>query len=256
MFVRDVTLAVALFAIVTLAGCGAAAPRPVASPMQLEAAPAPMVDGAAAQTSPPAPDAPGPLTTGPQATPAAAAANTPHSAAMLIYTATLSLAVFQVERGLDAVERIGREAGGYLSVRQDNAVTIRVPRERFDDALRSIEALGDVLHRDVRAEDVTDEYVDLEARLKNAYAMRTRLQELLGRAAVKEAIEIEAQLGRVTEEIERMEGKLKLLRDRMAFSTITATFAPVAVEPVRDTALLPFPWLQDIGLGSLLDVNP
>jgi hypothetical protein len=173
---------------------------------------------------------------------------------MLIYTANLSLAVFQVERGLDAVERIGREVGGYLSLRQDNAVTIRVPRERFDEALKGVEALGDVLHRDVRAQDVTDEYVDIEARLKNAYAMRDRLKELLSRAAVKEAIDIETQLGHVTEEIERLEGKLKVLRDRIAFSTITATFAPVSAEPVRDNALLPFPWMQDIGLSSLLAV--
>jgi hypothetical protein len=187
-------------------------------------------------------------------TSAATAAEAPHSAGMIIYTANLSLAVFQVERGLDAVERIGRDVGGYLSSREDNAVTIRVPRDRFDEALKSVEALGDVLHRDVRAQDVTDEYVDIEARLKNAYAMRDRLKELLSRAAVKEAIDIEAQLGRVTEEIERLEGKLKVLRDRIAFSTITATFAPVSAEPVRDTALLPFPWLQDIGLSTLLAV--
>jgi hypothetical protein len=186
----------------------------------------------------------------------AAVADAPHAAAMLIYTANLSLAVFQVEKGLDAVERIGRDTGGYLSARQDNAVTIRVPRDRFEEAINRIEALGDVLHRDIRARDVTDEFVDLQGRLNNAYAMRARLRELLARAAVKEAIEIESQLGRVTEEIERLEGKLKLLRDQIAFSTITTMFAPVAGQPVRDTALLPFPWLQTLGLSSLLNVHP
>jgi hypothetical protein len=203
----------------------------------------------------PAPAAPQPAPGGRPA-PAKSVADAPHSAAMLIYTAQLSLAVFQVERGLEAVERFGREAGGYLSTRQDNAVTIRVPRDRFDDVIGRIEALGDVLHRDIRAQDVTDEYVDLEARLRNARAMRARLEDLLTKASVKEAIEIEGQLGRVTEEIERFEGKLKLLRDQMAFSTITATFAPVAEQPVRDTALLPFPWVQSLGLSTLLSVHP
>ena len=175
---------------------------------------------------------------------------------MLIYTANLSLAVFHVEAGLDAVTRIGQEAGGYLSTRQDTAVTIRVPRDSFDAVIARIEALGNVLHRDIRARDVTDQYVDLEARLKNAYGMRARLQELLAKANVKEALEIEQQLGRVMEEIERMEGQLKLMRDEIAFSTITATFAPVADQPVHDNALLPFPWVQTLGLSSLLGVHP
>jgi hypothetical protein len=182
--------------------------------------------------------------------------DSPHSAAMLIYTANLSLAVFQVEPGLDAVERVARDEGGYLSSRQDNAITIRVPRDRFDDTIVRIEKLGDVTHRDIKAQDVTDEFVDLQARLKNAYSIRDRLNELLSKAAVKEALEIEKELGRVTEDIERMEGKLKLLRDQMAFSTVTVTFAPVAVEQVQDSTILaPFPWMRGLGLQSLLNVH-
>jgi hypothetical protein len=182
--------------------------------------------------------------------------DSPHSAAMLIYTANLSLAVFQVEPGLDAVERVARDVGGYLSSRQDNSITIRVPRDHFDDTIARIEKLGDVTHRDIKAQDVTDEFVDLQARLKNAYSIRDRLNELLSRAAVKEALEIEKELGRVTEDIERMEGKLKLLRDQMAFSTVTVTFAPVAVEQVQDaTILAPFPWMRGLGLQSLLNVH-
>jgi len=180
----------------------------------------------------------------------------PHSAAMLIYTATLAMAVYQVEPGLDAVEHLAREERGYLSARQDNSVTIRVPRDRFEETLARIEKLGDVTHRDIKAQDVTDEFVDLTARLKNAYGIRDRLNELLARAAVKEALDIEKELGRVTEDIERMEGKLKLLRDQIAFSTITVSFAPLAVQEVHDTSLLaPFPWLQAIGLQSLLNVH-
>ena len=187
---------------------------------------------------------------------AKAVSDAPHSAAMLIYTANLSLAVYQVEPGLDAVDRVAREEGGYLSAREDNAITIRVPRDRFDDALARIEKLGDVTHRDIKAQDVTDEYVDLQARLKNAYAIRDKLTDLLSRASVKEALDIEKELGRVTEDIERMEGKLKLLRDQIAFSTITVTFAPLAVEQVHESSLLaPFPWLRQLGLQSLLNVH-
>jgi Domain of unknown function (DUF4349) len=185
-----------------------------------------------------------------------AVSDAPHSAAMLIYTATLSMAVYQVEPGLDAVEHVARDMGGYLSSRQDASITIRVPRDRFDETLTRIQKLGDVTHRDIKAQDVTDEFVDLQARLKNAYAIRDKLTDLLSKAAVKDALEIEKELGRVTEDIERMEGKLKLLRDQIAFSTVTVAFTPIAAQQVHDSSLLtPFPWLQELGLQSLLSVH-
>jgi hypothetical protein len=182
--------------------------------------------------------------------------DSPHSAAMLVYTASLGMAVYQVEPGLDGVQKVARDLGGYLSSRQDQSITVRIPRDRFDDAVARIEKLGDVTHRDIKAQDVTDEFVDVQARLKNAYNIRDKLADLLSRAAVKEALDIERELGRVTEEIERMEGRLKLLRDQIAFSTITVNFTALAAQTVHDTTLLaPFPWLQELGLGMLLDVH-
>ncbi len=182
--------------------------------------------------------------------------DSPHNAAMLVYTANLIMAVYQVEPGLDGVERAAHDAGGYLSSRQDTEIVVRVPRDHFDDVIAKIEKLGDVTHRDIKAQDVTDEFVDVAARLKNAYAMRDRLTDLLSRAASKDALDIEKELGRVTEDIERMEGRLKLLRDQIAFSTITVSFTPLAAQTVPDSSLLaPFPWLQELGLGSLLNVH-
>jgi hypothetical protein len=231
-----------------MAGGAAATPREAPAATMVPA-PEPVVASPASPPAPPPP--PGSPTTLHEAT-----VRAPHSAAMLIYTANLSMAVFQVTDAMDAVEQIGRQMGGYLSSRSDAAVTIRVQRDRFQDSLSLIERLGDVTHRDIKAEDVTDEFVDLTARLKNAYALRDRLTELLAKAQVKEAIEIQKELGKVTEEIERVEGKLKLLKDQIAFSTITVSFSPVQDQTVRDTTLLaPFPWLEKLGLRSLLDVH-
>jgi hypothetical protein len=257
---RALAAALGIAMAASAAGCGGAAMAPkAAARMETENG---YTGGDAAQAPPPgavamAPPAPPPPPGG-GAKPVAAKAvsDAPHSAAMLIYTANLAMAVYQVTPGMDAVERVARDAGGYLSVRGDNVVTIRVPRDRFEEALGRIEKLGDVTHRDIKAEDVTDQYVDLEARLKNAYAVRDRLKELLDKAVVKEALDIERELGRITEQIEVMEGKLKLLRDQIAFSTITVQFSPMAEQTVHDTSLLaPFPWLQDIGLQSLLNVH-
>jgi hypothetical protein len=212
-----------------------------------------LASNAAAPASPAAPSPVAP--SGPPTAPPSVA--DVHPGAMLIYTAELSMAVFQVDVSLAAVEQIGRDAGGYLATRQDKSITIRVPRDRFDDAVGRVEHLGDVTHRSIKAQDVTDEFVDLEARLKNARAMRDRLAELLVRASVKEALDIEREFARVTEDIERMEGRLKLLRDQIGFSTITVDFSPVANQVVHDTSLLSsIPWLQELGLPVLLGGHP
>jgi hypothetical protein len=174
---------------------------------------------------------------------------------MLVYTATATVAVNHVDQALASVEKMAREMGGYLAQRSDQVITIRVPRARFREALTLVEQIGDVLHRNVMVEDVTDQYVDMETRLKNARALRDRLQALLKNAPVKEALEIEKELGRITGEIEALESKLKLLREKLAFSTITVTFQPQHVEGVNPTPVLPFEFLESMGLGPLLQVH-
>jgi hypothetical protein len=174
---------------------------------------------------------------------------------LLIYTAKIEMAVYQVDSALAAVEAIGKDVGGYMSARADNSITIRVPRAKFLDAIRRIEGTGDVVHRNISAEDVTAEFLDVEIRLKNARAMRDRLQELLAKAQVKDALEIEKELARVTEDIERMEGRLKFLRDQVSYSTITVTFDSRAAALRSMPLRLPFGWLQELGLPRLLDLR-
>ena len=182
-------------------------------------------------------------------------AEAPHEAAMLAYTAELTVAVFEVDKQMAAVESIASDSGGFLSQRNDTQISIRVPKPRFNDAMHRVEKLGDVLHRSVSAEDVTDEYVDLELRLKNARQTRDRLAELLKSATVKDAVEIEKELAKVTEVVEQIEGRLKLLRDRVGYSTITVSFQQTTPSStVRSTAILPFAWMDTMGLAPLLNV--
>jgi hypothetical protein len=213
--------------------------------------------------------APGPATTpapkpGPPAdkkpepskdAPRADGTEAPHETAMLIYTARVTMAVYQVEQGIGAVEKIARDAGGYLALKRDREIVIRVPRARFDITLIQIDKIGDVLHRDVQAQDVTDEFVDTEIRIKNARAMQVRLKVLLDKANVKEALEIEKEMRRVTEELELLEGKLKLLKDKIAYSTITVVFEPRGSTIQATRIKLPFPWLTQLGLPTLLQLS-
>ena len=180
----------------------------------------------------------------------------PRDSSKIVYTATITMAVYQVQPNLAAVERIAKEEGGYLAIRNDSRITVRVPRARFEQALAQIEKIGDVLHRDVTAEDVTDQYLDLEIRIKNARAMQTRLKQLLEKAAVKEAIEIEKELARVTQDLELLEGKITLLKDKIAYSTITVAFeGRGATLPGASKVRLPFPWLSQLGLVNLLQLR-
>jgi hypothetical protein len=174
---------------------------------------------------------------------------------MLIYTARITLAVYQVEQGLAAVEKIAKDMGGYLALKRDREITIRVPRARFEPTLAAVDKIGDVLHRDIQAQDVTDEFVDTEIRIKNARAMQVRLKALLEKAPVKEALEIEKEMRRVTDEIELLEGKLKLLKDKIAYSTVTVVFEPRGSTIQSTRIRLPFPWLTSLGLPTLLQLS-
>ncbi len=176
---------------------------------------------------------------------------------LLVYEATLSIAVYQVERGVADLLAIAKALDGNVVQRGDDRVIFRVPRARFEEALARADAVGDVLHRDVRAEDVGDQFRDLEVRLRNARAMRDRLEQLLARATnVKESLDIEAQMSRVTLEIELLAGQLQLLGHRIAYSKVTVLFQPRHPETLRrEVVRLPFPWLGSLRLGSLLDLK-
>ena len=177
---------------------------------------------------------------------------------MLIYTARLTMAVFEVEKALNGVEQTARDVGGFLGRRTDREITIRVPVARFHDVMKKLEGSGDVLHREVQVEDVSEQFMDLSLRLKNARAVRDRIAQHLNDAKnVQEALSVERELERLSGEIERLEGRLKYLRDRAAYSTITVTFEPLRQEEIRRDRIfqLPFPWLSQLGLGRLMSLQ-
>lgn len=236
---RNLFLFLALIACLAGIGCGGEVERTLA-----KEAPPP----------PPAPPKPAGQAAGKQEQPPGQAVSV--RAPMLIYTAQIAMAVFEVNESLNKVEGIARELGGFLARRDDRTITIRVPVARFDEAVQRLESVGDMLHRNVAVEDVTEQYLDLEIRLRNARAVRDRLEKLLEKAAtVEESVLLEKELGRVAGEIERLEGRMKYLRDRAAFSTITVTFQPRPRESIDPSGpRLPVSWLNELGLSRLLNL--
>ena len=156
------------------------------------------------------------------------------------------------------VAKLAREAGGFIAYQDDTRITIRVPAAKFERAVADVGELGDVLHRNVQALDVTEEFRDVAIRLRNAEVVRAQLEKLLEKAqSVEEALEVQRELAKVTETIERYKGRLRFLEDRIAYSTIDVHFEPRPREHLtrEDPFRLPFYWLQDVGLGRLLDLG-
>jgi len=173
---------------------------------------------------------------------------------LLIYTADLTVAVHHVTAKQDRVEAIASELGGHLSQRTNDTIVIRIPARAFDGAMAQIQALGDVLSRNIQVQDVSEEFRDTETRIQTLEAMRRRLEELLRQANnVEAALAVEQQLERITVELERLRGRLRFLADRVAFSTITVRFSE-RTETREPQFRLPFPWLDSLGLQRLLQL--
>ena len=99
-------------------------------------------------------------------------------------------------------------------------ITIKIPEKRFDEFGDSLDQLGKIKSKETSAYDVTEEYVDLQARLKNLKNQEKRYTELLDMAKdVQDVLAIEAQLGRIRGEIESYEGRIKYLENTTSFGT-------------------------------------
>lgn len=109
-------------------------------------------------------------------------------------------------------------------------VQLRVPAARFDAALAEIRAIGTRVRAEKQTgKDVTEEFIDLDARLRTQRALEAQFLEIMKRAAkVSDALEVQTELATVRMEIERVEGRRRFLENQAALSTINATLQPPA----------------------------
>ncbi|HKT09987.1 MAG TPA: DUF4349 domain-containing protein [Gemmatimonadaceae bacterium] len=153
---------------------------------------------------------------------------------MLIRTAQASVEVAVLDTGVSGVRAVAQRVGGYVanvSVQDGRdephsaTLEVRMPASRFDEALAALHPLGKVESVSVSTADVGEEYVDVNARMDNARKLERRLIGLLATRTgkLKDVLDVERELSRVREEIERYEGRLRYLRTRAAVSTISVT---------------------------------
>ena len=147
----------------------------------------------------------------------------------LIVEAWVSLEVHEIDAMVRQVEAVATQRGGWIEsadivgeagYRTAN-INVRVPAERFDDAIQTLRGLGRVTDEGVSSTDVTDQLIDVEARLGAWRVQEERLIVLLENATtVEDVIDIERRIAEVREDIERVAATQRNLENRVAASLI------------------------------------
>ncbi len=157
---------------------------------------------------------------------------------LIIKTGRLSLLVKDVREGVDKMQKLAADLEGFVVDSQISVVdekkgtlkatvTIRVPAEKFDEALDTLkkEAIKVTSER-ASGRDVTEEYTDLQSRLRNLEATEAQLLKIMERAGeIKDVLSVQQELTKVRGQIETTKGRIKFLEESAAMSRITAHFA-------------------------------
>ncbi len=159
---------------------------------------------------------------------------------MIIRTGTMSVENDNFDETESKAKEIARIMGGYItnstsqvnqSGKKQGSLTIRVQADKYDAMLAELAKTGKVMNQNITGRDVTEEYVDAEARLKTQRELESRLLQLLAEktANLTAVVEVEQKLASVRENIEKTEGRMRMLKDQASFSTITLSIYEPAI---------------------------
>ena len=180
----------------------------------------------------------------------------------IIYTVSLDLAVAQFDGIQEQIERLVREQpGAYVSEATLSGVkgshrtgqwTIRVPQEKYDTFTAALRALGEVRSENKKSDEVTEEFYDLAARIKNKRETEKRLLKIQEERTgeLDQVLAAEREVARVREEIERLEGQLNRLDNLTSLTTIKLSVAEIityrGTQPLAFTARVSGAWTDSL----------
>jgi Domain of unknown function (DUF4349) len=169
---------------------------------------------------------------------------------LVIQRASLRLVTDSLRRVHRTADSVTVAWGGYVGSAElrekDLHMSLRVPADRLNPALDLLSGLGRATHRTVRRDDVTEQVVDVDARLATLIAVRDRLREHLQRAAaVSDVVALERELGRVQGEIDLLEARRRSLAGQVEL-------AQIDLEAERPRVLGPLGWLVT-GVATLIE---
>jgi hypothetical protein len=158
---------------------------------------------------------------------------------LIIRTGNMSVVVMDTEASMTALTALVNERGGWVvtsSLYQSGqskagTITVRIPAAELDNLMTAVREFSlEVTRESAEGQNVTEEYVDLSARLQNLQATADRVRSFLDDAqTVEDALNVNRELSRLEGEIEAMTGRLQYLSQSAAYSTLTVSMTPDAL---------------------------
>ena len=185
---------------------------------------------------------------------------------LIIKTGSLSMVVKDVKEAIIKIADYAKTKGGFVvssetskaGVAPYGEITVRIPANIFDNGVTEIKQLGQVESENVNGQDVTEEYVDLDSQLKNLRASETQFLQIMQRATkIEDVLAVQRELTWVRRDIERIEGRMKYLKESANLSTLTVYLStdPNVLPTLDDTDQWK-PWAEvKIAARSLLVVG-
>ena len=169
---------------------------------------------------------------------AAAEARPQQDARKIIYNSSVNLNVESFDGVTEKVVELTETHGGFVASASLNGTsgnarqgswTLRTLTEKYRDFLTSAGSLGEIVSKNEQTREVTAEYYDIEARIRNKQTEEQRLISILEERPGKldDILQVEKEITRVRGEIEQMQGRLRVLQDLTSLSTITLTISEV-----------------------------
>jgi hypothetical protein len=169
----------------------------------------------------------------------------------MVYTASLQLAVYEMDEVIEFAEQIPERYGGWIQARYDYQITLRVPATRLREVTDELSTLGLVLGKTLQASDVTAEYTDLESRIAVLEQLEEQLLLLLKQAkTVEESLKVRTELERVRLELESARTRFRQLAELVGFSTLTLHLSQRGADEALPSSNDPFPWVDELGVES------
>jgi len=152
----------------------------------------------------------------------------------IIYSADVEIVADDLQAAGQSIAKDAATHGGFLAdyaingtpgTRRTGTWTVRVPATQFEAFLAELGTVGDLNNTKITSQDVSEEYYDVDARIRNKQVEEARLVEHLkgSTAQLSDILTVERELSRVREEIERLQGRLRFLANQTDLSTITIT---------------------------------
>jgi len=169
----------------------------------------------------------------------------------IIYTASMQVAVFNLQDAMARAETLPTKYGGYVQNMSSNVFVMRIPAEKLRTAMEDMAGLGTVQYRNLDAQDVSEEYLDIETRIAVLEATQKQMLELLTKArTVEEALKVRQALDQITMDLEVLKGRLRRLGSLVSFSTLTLNLVERGPHNATPSSNDPYPWVDRLGVEA------